>query len=894
MTTTISISDDLAARLTELATHSQTTIDQICTTILANHLEHIDSDMEAELQRANQKIKNILASIDDAFFSLDYQWRFTYISRRAEQLLRKPAEKLLGKGIWDEFPEAIGSNFYKNYHRASAEGVTLNFEEFYPPFDVWFEVNVYPFEDGISVYFKDITSRKSAEVQLKKQEEFLRSIYTGTPMGIFVVDVTKELEFRLVGCNPAAEKVVGFTNDEICGKTPPEIFGPVLGGAIIQNYRNCLAKETAISYEECFQVSGKQVWSLTTLSPLKDDSGRIYRIIGASLDISDRKLTEQSLEIFKRAVEESSDAIGIADAQGNHYYQNRAFDKLYECNSPEEFNQAGGIAAVFQDPAVPKEVLTAITAGQTWIGEVEQFSCKGRPMTTILRAYPIKDSQGNIISVVGATTDITEAKKAEALLLQQSQREKLLNKLTSQIRNSLDFQQIINVALEEIRNYLQIERVAFCYFHPSPEPTWQVIHESKIASAKSIVGSYAANAEGPWASRLLNLEILQIDNADLVEQPELQKLSQDFAAKAMLYLPTRSQSGQISILMCSNHSQARVWRSLEIDLLQDVLEQLTIALNQAELYQQSNERARQLEETLQELQRTQTQMIQSEKMSSLGQLVAGVAHEINNPVSFIYGNLIHAEEYVDDLLELIQAYKYHYPRPVAEIQDKQDEIDLEFLAEDLPKLLDSMKTGADRITQIVLSLRTFSRMDEADMKAVDIHDGIDSTLMILQNRLKSQSIKVDGIDYPRAEIVISKDYGNLPAVECYAGQLNQVFMNLLVNAIDALEDKIRANVGDQAFQPEIKIHTRLLVNTPPMVLIVIQDNGPGIPEDIQKQVFDPFFTTKPIGKGTGMGLAISHQIITERHLGQMECNSQLGVGTEFRIMIPINQESKEG
>ncbi|MBW4426592.1 MAG: HAMP domain-containing protein [Nostoc desertorum CM1-VF14] len=298
-----------------------------------------------------------------------------------------------------------------------------------------------------------------------------------------------------------------------------------------------------------------------------------------------------------------------------------------------------------------------------------------------------------------------------------------------------------------------------------------------------------------------------------------------------------------------------------------------------ELEDRVEDRTTELKNALEELQRTQSQVVQSEKMSSLGQLVAGVAHEINNPVNFIHGNLAHVQEYTQDLLTLVQLYQEHCSIPTPEIQIAVEEMDLEFLQEDLPKMLSSMKVGTDRIRQIVLSLRNFSRMDEAEFKSVDIHEGIDSTLMILQHRLKAKP------EQPEIEVI--KDYGNVPLVECYAGQLNQVFMNILVNAIDALEEN-NAKLTYQEIKDNpsrIKIRTSVINST--SVEVAIADNGVGISKDLQQRIFDPFFTTKPIGKGTGMGMSISYQIITEKHGGKLECFSTAGKGTEFIIQVPL-------
>lgn len=308
-------------------------------------------------------------------------------------------------------------------------------------------------------------------------------------------------------------------------------------------------------------------------------------------------------------------------------------------------------------------------------------------------------------------------------------------------------------------------------------------------------------------------------------------------------------------------------------------------------------------------------------MSSLGQLVAGIAHEINNPINFIYGNLPHASDYTRDLLNLVKLYDQTYANTDAAIQRYRRQIDLDFLVDDLPQMLESMQIGADRIREIVLSLRNFSRLDEAEMKRVDIHEGIDNTLLILQNRLKASPA------HPGIEIV--KEYGNLPLVECYVGQLNQVFMNILSNAIDALDiyNQRRSPAEIQANPLTITIHTeaishqssshalptprtdaiqspvdRLHVSsrpeairvsaplpTPHSVLIRIRDNGPGIPSEYHSRLFDPFFTTKPVGKGTGLGLSISYQIVVERHRGVLKCLSVPGQGAEFWIEIPVRQ-----
>ncbi|MEG4249909.1 ATP-binding protein [Microcoleus sp. Pol10D4] len=334
-----------------------------------------------------------------------------------------------------------------------------------------------------------------------------------------------------------------------------------------------------------------------------------------------------------------------------------------------------------------------------------------------------------------------------------------------------------------------------------------------------------------------------------------------------------------------------------IRAVQQLLQQQKTANEQLENYSQTlesqvevrtqelSDKNTQLQQLLEELQHTQVQMVQSEKMSALGQMVAGVAHEINNPVNFIHGNLTHVQEYAHNLLGLVQLYQNYYPDPAAEIKAEAEDIDMEFIQADLPKILDSMKLGTDRIRQIVLSLRNFSRMDEADFKAVDIHEGIDSTLLILQHRLKDKS--------ERPAIQVIRDYSNLPLIECYPGQINQAFMNLLANAIDALEEANVKRTYQELKENPNQIIIRTAMIDSKWVKIAISDNGMGMPESVQKRLFDPFFTTKSVGKGTGMGLPISYQIVTEKHRGKLDCFSIPGKGTEFVIQILAHQQIRD-
>ncbi|MDZ8050201.1 MAG: protein kinase domain-containing protein [Aulosira sp. ZfuVER01] len=380
--------------------------------------------------------------------------------------------------------------------------------------------------------------------------------------------------------------------------------------------------------------------------------------------------------------------------------------------------------------------------------------------------------------------------------------------------------------------------------------------------------------------------------------------------RSVLCTPIINQGEWMGLLYLENQLTAGVFTRDRLEVVQLLTAQAAISLENAQLYtdlstttaelkqantqlaeyshtleekvaertSQLNAKTQQLEEAFKNLQTAQTQLIQNEKMSSLGQLVAGIAHEINNPISFIYGNLTPATEYIDDLMFVLQSYHQHYPNPTPELKSEIAKIELDFITADLPKLLNSMQVGAERIRDIVMSLRNFSRLDEAEIKAVDIHEGIDSTLMIVQNLLQA---KVE-----RPEILVIKEYSKLPAIECYAGQLNQVFLNIIMNAIEALEESII-----QGKTPEkLQICIRTEIYDSQQIKIYIADNGIGIGDSTKPYVFDPFFTTKQVGQGTGLGLSISYQIIVDKHQGKLECQSIPGEGAEFIITLPIRRQ----
>ncbi|NEQ38778.1 MAG: AAA family ATPase [Okeania sp. SIO3I5] len=344
--------------------------------------------------------------------------------------------------------------------------------------------------------------------------------------------------------------------------------------------------------------------------------------------------------------------------------------------------------------------------------------------------------------------------------------------------------------------------------------------------------------------------------------------------QSVLCLPLIDRGNTIGILYLENNQLTGAFTRERVEVLSLLCSQAAISLENARLYRESQNYAQQLEQT-------QLQLVQSEKMASIGQLTAGVAHEINNPVGFIGGNLDYATEYIQDLMDLLQLYEQGFEHNSQTIQNKIEEIELDYLIEDLPELIESMKTGTKRLTEISKSMRSFSRTDTIVKTIFNIHDGIDSTLLILRHRLKANEV--------RPEIQVVKNYGNLPEINCYPGQLNQVFMNLIANGIDALDESNSGKNFDeiQAAPNQITITTEI-DQEKQQVIIKIRDNGLGMSEEVKDKIFGHLFTTKGVAKGTGLGLSISRQIVVEKHGGKITCTSELGKGTEFTISLPNN------
>lgn len=461
-----------------------------------------------------------------------------------------------------------------------------------------------------------------------------------------------------------------------------------------------------------------------------------------------------------------------------------------------------------------------------------------------------------------------------------AEREKALAATVEKIRQSLDIHTIFATSTEEVRRLLEVDRVTIYRFGAdwsgkfvaeSLAQGWTPIREILPV----VADDYLQETQGGRFANAKSCVIKDIYSANYsICHIALLELMQ---ARAYMIVPIFQGEKLWGLLAAYQNIKPRDWQEDEVDLLMQIGTQLGVGLQQAELLEQTQRQKEEITQTLKELQHTQSQLIQSEKMAGLGQLVAGVAHEINNPISFIYGNITYVTEHAENLLKLLRLYQKQHPKTTGEIQKQAAALDLDFISDDLPKVLTSMKIGADRISQLVLSLRSFSRLDETGMKPVDLHEGIDSTLLILQHRLQPET-------NPFA-IEVVKQYGELPALVCYGAQMNQVFMNILNNAIDALENS--ATSRKKIDNPKIWIRTEVISGN--TILIWIADNGCGIPEIKRSRIFEPFFTTKQPGQGTGLGLSISYQIIVEKHGGNIKCVSEPGNGCEFWIEIPIKR-----
>jgi len=898
------------------------------------HFIGVQTDI-TQRKQAEETLQLMQFSIDrtaDAAFYIYPDARFFYVNEAACRSLGYFREELLTMSVHDIVPGFPAQDWSSHWQEVKQRGfVTIETQHQTKEgriFPVEVTLNYLKFNDqeyscafarDISDAYGELRLRKQAEAALRKSEQQYRTLAKNFPHGAVLLF---DRDLRYLIAEGVELATVGLSKELVEGKTLWETFAPEICEAFEPAYRTTLAGETT-TFEFPYQ---DRVYLVYTW-PVTNEEGEISAGIVMTQNITARKQAEKELQrsnaLLKAQQEAALDGILVIDEKRAITSYNRRFCEMWDI--PEALRHTGDKQKILNCllPLIsqPQKVFSQIeyldehpaliNRDEIHLTNGQVFDCYSAPALS-----PNGECYGRIWSF----RDITERKQTEATLRQQAEKERLVGGMNQRIRKTLNLDEVLNTAVEEVRQFLECDRALIYRFHADWGGTIEV--ESVAAGWKPSLGMTIEDtcfketqAAFYQQGRVRATE--DIYNAGL-SQCHIELLEQ-FQVRANLVVPILQGNHLWGLLVAYQCSGTRQWQESEIELLKQLSVQLSVAIQQAALYKQLadelmerkaaeaalrqseatlRQQTTQLEKTLFELKQTQIQLIQTEKMSSLGQLVAGVAHEINNPVTFIYGNIAHADKYAHDLLELVRLYAHHYPQPVPEIEDLIEVIDFDFLVEDFPKLLSSMNMGVTRIRQIVLSLKNFSRLDEAERKPVDIHEGLENTLLILQHRLKPEA----------ANIQLIKEYGNLPLVECYPGQLNQVFMNLLNNAIDALEKYDDRNTqgsaklttdGIGSHRRTIKISTELvdryhsetlncaLAPTSQSVLIRIADNGPGIPNQVKPRIFDPFFTTKPVGEGTGLGLSISYQIVVEKHGGQLQCLSEPGRGTEFIVEIPV-------
>lgn len=739
----------------------------------------------------------------------------------------------------------------------------------------------------------DITERVKAQEEICRSRELLQTILDALPQSVF----WKDSQSVIMGCNKTFARAFGREDTSFfIGKT---------------DYDFCVSRKEAEHYragdrqvmscdrpqikliENKSNADGSMNWVETTKIPLHDADGKVIGLVGIFEDITDRIQAERALkesEAQTRALLDAIPDMMFRYSSDYVFLDYKPSPQITPLVEPSKF-LGRNLHEVLPEFLA---VLTSKAIDDTLKTERIQSFEYALEMPEGVRNYEARFAPcGNdVLSIVRDISEqqaaLREREKAEQKLQSLLSRTQTLNRISTEIRNSLNLDTILQNAVNAIFQEIKVDICAFVWYRADTNPPClENVKEQKKPGIPSWLGSYNIDNFPNLSHHLLHGKTYRLDAVKDSKDEALKEFCQQSGIESYLVLPVHTAGGKIGgfeigrVLSDSTGGCEcdRCWLDDEIELLQNVATQVAIAIYQAQLYQESKAKSKELQKAYRELQETQVQLIQAEKMSSLGQLVAGVAHEINNPVSFIYGNLTHTSTYAESLLKLIDTYERLYPDPPPEIRDLIEDIDLDFIRDDFPKIISSMTHGASRIRDIVKSLRTFSRLDEAQLKSVDIHENIDSTLVIVQNRVNGSN------GSPVIQVI--KDYGNLPSFECYSSLLNQVFMNLLMNAIQAIEAKRnRLNTeGNYDYIGCINIKTRLTDTN--QVLISIKDNGIGINPKHKNKIFNPFFTTKAVGKGTGMGLPTSWQIITQNHHGELTFSSVPGVGAEFIIKLPL-------
>ena len=836
---------------------------------------------QSELRNTQEFLNAVLQNLPISVFIKDaVEQRFIYWNHASEELLGYSSDEVLGNNAADLFDTEQANYFQAQDLEVFAtrkcvdtpeetiqlphRGKRILHTKKVPLFD---EAGAPKYIVGIA---QDITESKRIETELSR----LALVAQKTQNGVIIADPEGCIEW----VNEAFTLISGYTLAEIQRKKPGDVLQGVQTDPLtIAQMRSALATRQPLDREIYnYTKDGKGYWVALSIAPIYQENGKLEGFIAVQTDVTDRKQTEEELReresYYRCIVETASEGVWMFDSASKTTFANCRMAEMLGYTVDEILGRS---LFEFIDGESREIAESYVQRRKQGIRERHDFKFTrkdGSHLWAIVSATPMFDSKGEFSGVLRMITDISERKQAEAELrqtLQELEFEKFALDQSAIVSTTDEFG-VISYVNDQFCEILKYDR------------------EELIGKTHKIVNSGYHSPE--FFKQLWST--IRLGN---VWRGEIKNQAKD---GAFFWLDTTI------VPFLNSCGEPHQYVAIRKDITDRKQAEETVRLSESQLRTKNQELAK----ALRDVQQTQSMMVQNEKMVSLGQLVAGVAHEINNPVSFIYGNVQHADDYFKDLLKTLQIYQQEYPKPTPKIQQEIDNIDLEFLLKDLPKLLGSMKMGAERIRQIVLSLKNFSRLDEAEQKHVDIHEGIDSTLLILQHRFKETA------GHPK--IVLLKEFGNLLRVQCYAGQLNQVFMNIIGNAIDALEEAMETgDWADGELSPipycpsptlrictEVKYEEDALIQTenivynksnchPTHIVIRIADNGPGIRAEVHQRLFDPFFTTKEPGKGTGLGLSISYQIVVDKHGGQLHCNSAPGQGTEFAIEIPVGKSS---
>ncbi len=890
-----------------------------------------------KLRESETKYRQLVENANCIIVQLDREGNVTFLNEFAESFFGYSQAEILGK---NDFWNLISSEttLSKNQLPAMMREFLLHRNRYFTIQEnehirrqgdrVWIAWRNQALRDrkgrlkGMLCIGTDISDRKKAEIALQDSEAELRALFAAMNDVIFVIDI----EGRYLKIAPTNPSLLYKPPTEVIGKTIGQIMPPEIAYFLLNQIRLTAETKQTNSLEYSLPIGDKYLWFAATISPMQSNT-----FLCVARDITDRKQGESWLAAQKQILEmiaksaplgdtlnalvkiieqQCPDVMGsilILDRDGKHLV-NGAAPSL-----PESYNAAiEGMAigpnvgscgtAIYRKESV---IVTDIATDPLW-EDYRDFA-----LSFGLRACsstPIISSNERLLGTFAMY--YTEPHTPEKFEFEFRDLVKNLAGIAIERKQAEESLQQLNEDLEH-RVIERTSELSKAFKQLQTEIAERQEAEQRLIASQSKFKKLSANLPGmiyqcllspdgcvrfpyvsPACREMFELEpkAIQENSALLINlvHPEDRdnyydsvavsaKNMQPWQWEGRLILP----SGTIRWFQVISRPEAKengdiLWDGITIDITGR--KQAEEALRESDA--RERERAQQLEQALLELRSTQSQLVQTEKMSSLGELVAGIAHEINNPVNFIHGNLKYVDDYTTQLIELVYLYAEEYPEANPRIIDKIEEMDLDFMAEDLKKIVASMEVGTKRIRQIVLSLRNFSRLDESEMKPVDLHGGIDSTLLILQHRLKGLN------GWPAINVI--HEFSNIPLVDCYPSQLNQVFMNIIANAIDAIEERYQKfSVAEAEANPgRIAIATEVIGEN--MIAVEISDNGTGMPQTTIDRIFNPFYTTKEVGKGTGLGMSISHSIVVQKHKGQIECFSEIGRGTTFRISIPIS------